>query len=151
MKGTRRLSDFELRAELNRHYMAEHGHAPERPFWLGDAEYLAEVRAAQQRRAEGEATRLAALRAATAERVTKLREEHPPEPKLRKATGGGEQSVITMIRAHGPLSAADAAEHLGVSRGAAQVRMWRAALAGKLVIETDGRNKRYALPAGGGQ
>lgn len=140
MKGNRRLSDFELRAEMNRAYIAEHGHEPERPFWLGDAEYLEEVRAAQARRRALDAARFAELKAKRAV------EPLPADAPLRKTTGGGTQSAVQMIRAHGPLSAAQLAEHLRISPAAAQVRLWRATLAGAL--RRGEQPHTYALPEG---
>jgi hypothetical protein len=90
----RNLSHFELRAELNRGYFAEHGCYPAPGFWLGDAEYLAEVRANQAARAAEQARRRAEKNAADAERFKRLRIEHAPvrnsrrpEPSLDRVLG----------------------------------------------------------------
>ena len=69
----RKLSDFELRAALNRDYCAQHGHPPTAPFWLGDAEYLAELAESRRRRESFEAAQAETRIARMKERFEKLR------------------------------------------------------------------------------
>jgi len=140
----RRLTDFELRAELNRHYFHQHGELPPPGYWLGDTEYLDEVRRNREWRDRIRAARFAAL---NEKRAAEPKPDR--EPKLRKASGGSDQSVVQMVRAHGRLTAAQAAEHLNITPGAAQVRLWRAAKKGMLTVTKSGGSNTYDLPAKG--
>jgi hypothetical protein len=59
--------------------------------------------------------------------------------------GGVIQGVVGLVARQRMVTAAQAAETLGISKGSAQVRLWRAALAGRLVTKIVDGKKTYTV------